>query len=564
MDFRLIHTRTLKLELFNEPRIPKYAILSHTWTDDEVSYEEMIRINGESSHPAARKSGYLKICGTCEKARSHGIEYAWVDTCCINRSRSEELTEAINSMFRWYRRADACFVYFADLSSNSDIVHSMPRCRWFTRGWCLQELIAPRDVMFYNNCWQHIGNKSTPRFEKLISHITKIDQAVLSDASLLPRLSVAQKMSWASRRVTTRPEDIAYCLLGIFNINMPLLYGEGQKAFLRLQKEIIEQSNDLSIFAWGHPISTSPPGHEQDGPTAPDEDDAKSYSTDPDSYCDLFAQSPSDFSGCGNLVLPHDGAFRNLAFSMTNNGLSLSQMDLRLNFDNNCSLLPLLCHDENSPTEPLYLVLKMIHARLYVRLRQCRSGDLFQVMSNERVDGYVLTHLTPQTRSRIASSHISSVQLRSQSSRKSVLHESILEISSPDTWDASRLAFLNCDDRLFMGYCKLNGRTLCQDRLGSESLECDYFYLSWGRLLLSNISDTRSRDTVWVRLYSREAWKRSAALRGPIHINADVNQASELETHQLRLTSIDVKVRVISIEELGRRFFRIDINTCST
>ena len=518
----------------------------------------MISINGESSHPATRKSGYLKIRATCEKARSHGFEYAWVDTCCIDKSSSSELTEAINSMFHWYRRADVCFVYFSDLSPTSDIDDCMPRCRWFTRGWCLQELIAPRDIRFYNNCWEHIGNKSTARLKELISRITKIDKAVLSDASLLPTLSVAQKMSWASQRETTRPEDVAYCLLGIFEINMPMLYGEGPKAFLRLQEEIIKRSNDLSIFAWGHPISTSSRSQEQYGPAALDIDDGNSFSTDPHSCCDLFAQSPSDFSGCGNIVLQHGGAFRNLAFSMTNNGLFLLRMDLRLSFDNNCYLLPLLCSDKNSPTEVLYLVLKMVHARLFVRLRQYHVRNLF--IGNERVDGYVLTHMTPPTRNRVASSHINSVQLRSPSSSKSILYASLLENSPRDIWDASRLAFLNCDERPFTGYCKLNGKRLCQARPSSEDLESDYFYLAWGSLFLSDIRDTsRSRETIWVHLYSLKAWECSYTHRGPIYMDADSNQASELETDQLRLASIDVKVGVLSIEELGRIFFRIDV-----
>ncbi|KAE8442492.1 hypothetical protein EG329_003273 [Mollisiaceae sp. DMI_Dod_QoI] len=194
----------------------------------------MAGMNGETSHSTTRKRGYIKVRGMCEKARSLGFGYAWVDTCCIDRTSSTELNEAINSMFHWYRRADVCFVYLSNLSPNSNIDNCLPHCRWFTRGWCLQELIAPRVVKFFNNCWQHIGDKSSTRLEQLISHITKIDGAVLSDASLLPTLSVAQKMSWASRRVTTRPEDIAYCLLGIFEINMLMLYGEGEKAFLRL------------------------------------------------------------------------------------------------------------------------------------------------------------------------------------------------------------------------------------------------------------------------------------------------------------------------------------------
>jgi len=238
------------------------------------------------------------------------------------------------------------------------------------------------------------------------------------------------------------------------------------------------------------------------------------------------------------------------------------QVDLRLNFDNNCYLLPLLCYDKNSPTEVLYLALKMVHARLFVRLRQYHVRNLF--IGNERVDGYVLTHMTPPTRNRVASSHIKSVQLRSPSSSKSMLYTSLLENSPRDIWDTSRLAFLNCDERPITGYCKLNGRSLCQARPSSEDLESDYFYLTWGSLLLSDIRDpSRSRETIWVRLYSLEAWECSYTLRGPIYMGVDSSQASALETDQLRLVSLDVKVRVIPIEELGRIFFRIDVKVCN-
>jgi hypothetical protein len=430
----------------------------------------------------------LKIQGKCEKARSLGFEYAWVDTCCIDKSSSAELSEAINSMFQWYRRADVCLVYLSDLSPNSDIDDCMPRCRWFTRGWCLQELIAPKDVRFYNNSWQHIGHKSTTRLKGLISRITKIDQAVLSDATLLPTLSVARRMSWSSQRVTTRPEDIAYCLLGIFEINMPMLYGEGEKAFLRLQEEIIKRSNDLSIFAWGHPLSTSFEESPSDSMDT-DEDEASSFPTDPESCCDLFARSPSDFSGCGNVVLHYSGSFRNVEFSITNNGLFLSQVDLELNFNKCCYLLPLLCSDQNSSGESLYLALKMVHARLFVKLRKCPQ-QLWS-LANEKVDSYVLTHITTPTRNDVKSSHIKSVQLRSPSSSKRQLYSSLLEISSRDTWDASRLAFLSCDDRPLEGYFKLNGKRLYDARPAPyartvfEDSE-GHFYLAWGGLHLTD------------------------------------------------------------------------------
>jgi hypothetical protein len=554
MAFRLINTTTLKLELFTGQNIPKYAILSHTWGDEEILCGEMMSINGQSSHVATRKSGYLKIRGMCEKARSRGFEYAWVDTCCIDKSSSAELSEAINSMFQWYRRADVCLVYLSDLSPNADIDDCMPRCRWFTRGWCLQELIAPRIVSFYNNFWQHIGDKSTPRLKALISRITKIDQTVLSDVTILPTLSVAQRMSWASQRVTSRPEDIAYCLLGIFEINMPMLYGEGEKAFHRLQEEIIKRSNDLSIFAWGHPVSTSFRYQERDGPAALDNDDTNSFPTDPDSCCDLFAQSPSDFSGCENLVLHYSGAFRNVEFSVTNNGLFLSQVDSRLNFDKCCYLLPLLCYDQSSPTETLYLALKMVHARLFVKLRQCPQGELF--IANEKVDCYVLTHITTPTRNHVKSSHIKSVQLHSQSSSKWNLYSSILEVSSPDIWDASRLAFLSCNDRPFKGYFKLNGWSLHGARARFEKISF-YFYLAWGNLVLSDRDTGSHRETLWVRLYSLEEWEGLHNIRDQLF--AGPHQASDFQTHQLRLSSLDVEVGVVSIEEQGRTFFRINI-----
>jgi hypothetical protein len=415
----------------------------------------------------------------------------------------------------------------------------MPCCRWFTRGWCLQELIAPRDVSFYNNSWQRIGEKSTARLKGLISRITNIDQAVLSDAELLPTLSVAQRMSWASQRVTTRPEDIAYCLLGIFEINMPMLYGEGEKAFLRLQEEIIKRSNDLSIFAWG--------------PSALDYDDTNSLPTDPDSRCDLFAESPRDFSACGNIVLPYSGAFRNVEFSITNNGLFLSQVDLQLNFNKCFYLLPLRCYNQ-SPPRALYLALKMVHTRLFVKLGQCETSELF--MANEKVDGYVLTHVTTPARNQVRLSYIKSVQLWSPLSSKFELYSSLLEISSRDIWDASKLTFLSCDDQPLKGYCKLSGRSLARALPDYDSPE-RHFYLAWGGLFLSDGATNSYREAVWVRLYSLEDWGGPHYTRDPIYANP--SQASRYETHRLRLASQDVKVGVASIEEHGRIFFRINI-----
>jgi hypothetical protein len=179
-----------------------------------------------------------------------GFEYVWIDTCCIDKERSAELSEAINSMYRWYKEAQVCIAYLADVPSEDSprsLYSALAMSRWFTRGWTLQELIAPPTVKFYGRDWREIGTKWS--LQKIISEVTGIPVEVLTTGDLRD-ISVAQRMSWASRRETTRHEDLAYCLMGLFDVNMPILYGEGERAFTRLQEEIINISNDHSLFAW--------------------------------------------------------------------------------------------------------------------------------------------------------------------------------------------------------------------------------------------------------------------------------------------------------------------------
>lgn len=245
----LINTESIKLEQVTEKnrRFPRYAILSHTWGDEEVTFQEM-----QSGDPPTWKEGYRKIVGTCKLALESGIPYAWVDTCCIDKSSSAELSEAINSMFGWYEQADICYAYLSDVPSIATGPDQLTKSRWFTRGWTLQELIAPGKVIFYSSCWDLIGSRDS--LGDIISSRTGIAAKFLSDGFPMNELrlvSIAQRMSWASTRETTRKEDLAYCLLGIFGINMPLLYGEGQGAFIRLQEEIMRHSDDHTIFAWG-------------------------------------------------------------------------------------------------------------------------------------------------------------------------------------------------------------------------------------------------------------------------------------------------------------------------
>jgi hypothetical protein len=190
----------------------------------------------------------MKRCG--ETAAADGWEYAWVDTCCINKKSSAELSGAINSMYQWYQRAEVCYAFISDVPSDDNhhqADSAFRKNRWFTRGRTLQELLAPKHLTFLGSDWKDIGSKFSLR--NLISNITKIHIEAL-EGQHLGVWSVAQRMSWASLRVTIREEDIAYSLMGIFGVNMPLLYVEGEKAFIRLQEEIIRETEDDSIFAW--------------------------------------------------------------------------------------------------------------------------------------------------------------------------------------------------------------------------------------------------------------------------------------------------------------------------
>jgi hypothetical protein len=238
---RLIHTHTIKLHEFHGDKIPQYAILSHRWDEAEVTFQDL------RDGKAVKMTGYSKIKRCCAQAALDGWKYAWIDSCCIDKTSSAELSEAINSMIQWYKDARVCYALLADVPSGGDS-HGLEnsafrRSKWFTRGWTLQELLAPATVIFFNQDWVALGTKST--LSKAISSITGIKDLTNFEAAC-----VAQKTSWAAERETTRVEDIAYCLMGLFGVNMPPLYGEGQKAFMRLQLEILRMTDDESIFAW--------------------------------------------------------------------------------------------------------------------------------------------------------------------------------------------------------------------------------------------------------------------------------------------------------------------------
>jgi hypothetical protein len=221
--------------------VPAYAILSHTWGKEQVVFQDMEA--GADMTMVVSKAGWKKIEFCAKQAAADGLQYFWVDTCCIDKKNAVELGAAINSMFRWYQNATRCYVYLSDVSKSDTAAddervwkEAFRKSRWFTRGWTLQELIAPRLVDFFSLEGEQLGSKSS--LESMIHEITGIAKnALRGDA--LPNFSIKERRSWAERRNTTIEEDEAYCLIGFFDVSMVPNYGERRdQAFRRLEEEI--------------------------------------------------------------------------------------------------------------------------------------------------------------------------------------------------------------------------------------------------------------------------------------------------------------------------------------
>jgi hypothetical protein len=460
---RLINTSTGLFEEFIGRNIPKYAILSHTWEGEEVSFK------GTSEPSCKSKKGYGKIAMTCRLAAEVGLGYAWVDTCCIDKSSSAELTEAINSMFQWYGRAEICYVYLSDLAPSAPLETKLQDCRWFTRGWTLQELIAPKKIEFFDQNWSCRGNKLDLIDD--LARITGVNIGVLQHTKPLSTVAVAQKMSWAAHRQTTRIEDSAYCLLGIFDVNMAMLYGEEEKAFRQLQEEIIRTTPDYSIFAWT---------------THPNSQNAQS----PQSrvFTGVLASSPLQFSKCGSFVML-DHTDTRTDFSVTNQGIKIGSR-ARL---------------EQIPGERGYRYTFPVCSSetwtpLGIRLRRCGASqflreDPFTVIvltdtfwEDVPKSRYLLTHL-PEIQS-IFPSQIdpgNSIILQSRPHVLQIRLPPEMEVDAIWPWlrwdDEDQIFFLSDDSGRDCGAAMMTGTSnlLIRGRNVPISFECIFYALGWGQ-----------------------------------------------------------------------------------
>ncbi|KAK5109121.1 hypothetical protein LTR62_007483 [Meristemomyces frigidus] len=272
---RLLNAKTFDFQEFLGNVVPEYIILSHRW------------------------------------GASRAREWVWVDTVCIDKRSSAEVSQAVNSMYAWYAGARECFVFLSDVPSHGydkpRILEFFRTSVWFTRGWTLQELLAPAFGTFVSRHWEVIGTRLA--LSDNIASITRVPQPLLADKHLLKDCSIAQKLSWAAKRTTTRPEDIAYCLLGLCGVNMPLFYGEGaMNAFRRLQLQILEKFDDDSLFAWSSPVLPRTHVLNHDKQT-------------------MLATSPAAFEHAGNMkrVRPSNKHYlHHPHYAMTNKGLSLT------------------------------------------------------------------------------------------------------------------------------------------------------------------------------------------------------------------------------------------------
>ncbi|KAJ8105962.1 hypothetical protein ONZ43_g7223 [Nemania bipapillata] len=369
---RLLQTKGYRLVESNDlpDPLPKYAILSHTWISpkDEITYQDFKQRKGDIENDIFKQKGWAKLRRYCDRAARDGWEWAWMDTCCIDKTNPADTQEAINAMFRWYQNAGICYAYLEDVDVNrvlgrpglatgnfptdldlDDIAGKdnvanatgfshmalkafLIKAKWFTRGWTLQELLAPPYLVFVDRAWRRIGTRENWANE--IKEASRIDAKHLTSFNPTDFIacSIAMRLSWASQRETTVEEDETYSLLGLFGISLPLIYGEGRsRAFNRLQRELITVYNDDSIFAWKAP---QPNRHLSGGHW-------KGYNPGGG----ILAPSIREFWDAFSV---RSFGFHGNSFSMTNRGLEINAKRWRRKDDFEKCLIRLNCGVETS------------------------------------------------------------------------------------------------------------------------------------------------------------------------------------------------------------------------
>ncbi|VUC22964.1 unnamed protein product [Clonostachys rosea] len=351
---------------------PPYAILSHTWISpkEEITYQDFKTKKEDIDNGVYKQMGWAKVKDYCDRAAKDGWEWAWMDTCCIDKTNPADTQEAINAMFRWYQKAGICYARLDDVDAyksideaqltdverpedgdldettgfnsilNNKQAHdaigrSLVKSKWFTRGWTLQELLAPHYLVFLDQRWHRIGTRESWSAE--IKEACRIEPEHLTTfkPTDFTTCSIAMRLSWASSRETTVEEDETYSLIGLFGISLPLIYGEGRwRAFNRLQRELILVYNDDSIFAWTSSQSIqglSNPQKQVNG---------------------ILAPSIREFKSASQIQC---FGYHDHIFSMTNRGLETNAKCWNCPSDHSKFLIQLNCGNEPSVHKGIFL-----------------------------------------------------------------------------------------------------------------------------------------------------------------------------------------------------------------
>lgn len=396
---RLLRTDNFQLEeptRDDKDQLPDYAILSHTWLKKENGQEqEVLFADFVDPGKASEKAGWKKVKFAAREAARDGLQYVWIDSCCIDKTSSAELSESINSMYRWYECASVCYVYLNDMP-RSVTEHTVPKvksldleafkkCRWFTRGWTLQEMIASRrNTKFYNCAGELLGTLKCLAYN--VAEITGVHEEMLSDSRKLSSFSVAQRMSWASNRQTTRVEDRAYSLLGIFALSLATAYGEGERAFARLQEEILRSGSDHTIFAWGYEN---------------DVDMVSDFSNLGFTISDLLARGPDAFKGpyCRRMTT----AVHVQSDSQRKYEMATTSVEIDLYILNGSKKRPdqvafdalLNCCFEDEPTRYIILRLVRLGSGTFCR-RQVGSCDIYNAIQHSSQLSFKILRYAPE------------------------------------------------------------------------------------------------------------------------------------------------------------------------